>query len=118
MSEETTDMTKSENEETRKGFRVSKVRVFLTELPDGGEGIVAMPTPQGLIPLVALDDKQFDAFCGMAQQMANEAGRKIWVSEFTTREDTNVFEKQLVQVPKMSVGAKIGEGGFKVGGLK
>lgn len=103
----------------QKGFRVSKVRVFLTDLPDDkGEGIVAMPTPQGLIPLVALDNKQFEAFKEMAQAMANDSGRTIKVAEFTAREDVITFEKQLVQVPKMSLGSKIGAGGFKIGALK
>lgn len=115
-------MTEEKNDEKvggQKGFRVSKVRVFLTDLPeDGGEGVVAMPTPQGLIPLVAMDDKQFEAFKDMAQQMANESGKSIRAVEFTSREDLHTFEKQLVQVPSMSMGAKIGAGGFKIGALK
>lgn len=103
-----------EEKNVRKGFKVEKVRVFLTQLPDDkGEGIVAIPTPQGVMPLVALDERQYEAFCGIAQDMCNESGSKITVAEFTGREDVKEFDKQLVQVPQM--GLKIGDGGFKIG---
>lgn len=120
MTDETNDANDNDEPpiEPRVGFKIQKVRVFVTQMPDGkGEGIVATPTQQGVMPLVALDDRQYAAFCDMAQEICNNSGSVINVAEFTTREDVAKFEKQLVQVPKMG-GAKIGDGSFAIGQLK
>lgn len=106
------------NEKEKKN-EIKKVYVFLTELPDDrGEGIVSMPTPNGIVPLVALDKRQLGSFSQMAQQMSNESGRDIWAVAFTEREEVQRFERQMVQVPKMGMSAKVGkvgEKGWKVG---
>ena len=115
MTEEETKKDEEKTEE-KKPSKIEKVYVFMTNLPNGGEGIVSVPTPGGLIPLVALDEKQFGHFSEMAQAMANESGRDIWVVAFKEREEVKRFERELVQVPKMSMGAKVGEGGWKIGG--
>lgn len=100
----------NDDETKKKGFIVDKVRVFLTGLPGVGEGIVSVPTAGGLIPMVALDDRQFKAFSEMSQDLADESGREIWVAEFTARKDIARFERRMVQIPK------IGGDKFKIGG--
>jgi hypothetical protein len=103
------------NEKEKKN-EIKKVYVFLTDLPDDrGEGIVSMPTPHGIVPLVALDDRQRKSFSKMAQELANESGRDIWAVAFTEREEVQRFECQMVQIPKTSIGTKVGDGGFKIG---
>lgn len=119
MTEEEQKTTEEEPEK-KKLNKVEKVYVFLTDLPGrDGEGIVSIPTPGGLIPLVALDEKQFGSFSKQAQQMANESGKDIWAVAFTSREEVARFERKLVEVPKMGISAKVGkvgEGGWKIGG--
>lgn len=96
-TEEQPETEEKETENNEEGFKVSKVRVFLTQNPKvKGESIIAAQTQAGMIPLVALDDKQYKAFTEMAQDISNESGMKIWVAEFGSRIEGEVFERQLV----------------------
>lgn len=115
MTDEEKKTTEEEPEE-RKPREINKVYVFLTDLPGerGGEGIVSVPTQHGIVPMVALDERQLESFRALAQDIANDSGRNIWAVAFTEREEVARFERQMVQVPKMSIGTKIGGGG-KIG---
>jgi len=112
-------------------FKLQKIRVFLTEHPSNkGEAIVTINTPQGVMPLIAVDEKQYAAFCAAAQDMANGSGMSIHVAEFNNRVEGQVFERQLVVVPGLNLNVnpavegafkntkKIGDGGFKIGDKK
>jgi len=53
---------------------------------DRGEGIVAMQTDAGSMPLVLLDNSILDKVKSYIQHMAKETGRELYIVKYTKTE--------------------------------
>jgi hypothetical protein len=58
---------------------------------DGGEGIMAAMSTQGMIPLVFIDEKMIQKLMPIIKKTAKETGRKLYVVKYTQREDIEII---------------------------
>lgn len=87
------------NEKEQEPFSMSEVYAFVTQDQEGNEGVVTIINPHGQMqPLIAFDDSQLDLMKGASQQIANETQQAIQMLKFTTREELDTFEPQVVQL--------------------
>lgn len=67
-----------------------------TEGKDGkpGEGIASFYSPEtgGWMPMIGADQERMESLRPMAQQMANEGGRRIVLASFDVRTDVEILE--------------------------
>lgn len=87
------------NEKEQEPFSMSEVYAFVTQDQQGNEGVVTIINPHGQMqPLIAFDDSRLDLMKGASQQIANETKQAIQMLKFTTREELDTFEPQVVQL--------------------
>ena len=89
------------NEKEQEPYAMQEVYAFVTKDREGNEGVVTIINPTGQMqPLIAFDDAQLDLMKGASQQIANETKQDIKMLKFTAREELDIFEPQVVQLPQ------------------
>jgi hypothetical protein len=62
---------------------------------DGSEGLCAIRTDSGWLPLIAADEKRLEFIIEQARLLANAQQRIIRVAKMSTREEIQVFDGRL-----------------------
>lgn len=70
-----------------RGFRITDIHAIVTVGDDDEEGIPAMMSPAGPIPLIASDRVRLDQIKAMAQNIADATGKNFKVVRFSVREE-------------------------------
>jgi len=68
--------------ENYRGYRITKVWIFVSVDEDGDEGVCAFMGSQGWMPMVAADEKRLHSLIPVAQEIADARGVKIEVRAF------------------------------------
>jgi hypothetical protein len=77
-----------------RGFRITTIHAIVGIGDDDEEGIPAIVSEDGLLPLIASDAVRLDQIKAMAQQVADETGRDFKVVRFSVREDVGVIKSR------------------------
>jgi len=77
-----------------RGFRISEIHVICGVGPDDEEGIPAIMTEYGPVPLVASDKVRLEQITIMAQTISDRTGQTFKVVRFTHREDVGELTKR------------------------
>lgn len=56
-----------------------------------GEGVIAIPTPKGLMPMIGADVARAESYMPMAQRAADESRKKVILAIFTDRRDVTTI---------------------------
>jgi hypothetical protein len=71
-----------------RGFRIKELHAIVGIDPnDDEEGIPAVETPGGMLPLIASDAVRLDQLKRLAQKIANQTKQNFKVVKFSARED-------------------------------
>ncbi len=103
-----TDEVKKEeqgNDETREAepFTLQELYAFVSKNEDGSEGIIGMPSPQGVVPMFTADEKHLPKLLEGAQLFANHMNRQITVLKFSVREEHTVLEPSMLVPPDAGI---------------
>jgi len=72
-------------------------QLFVFVYDEGGiEHVAIAPTSQGNIPMITIDENMKDKMKPLAQSVANSTHKTVKILKFTTREDLEKIEEQLV----------------------
>lgn len=70
--------------------RIHVLYGFITS-DETGEGVIAIPTPKGLMPMVGADVARAESYMSMAQRAADESRKKVILAIFTDRRDVTTI---------------------------
>jgi len=70
-----------------RGFRITEVYAITAIGDDDEEGIPAISTSMGMMPLIAADERRLKQIMELGQKVANDMGRDFKVIKFSVRED-------------------------------
>lgn len=56
-----------------------------------GEGVIAIPTPKGLMPMIGADVARAESYMPMAQRAADESRKSVILAVFTDRRDVTTI---------------------------
>lgn len=68
-------------------FKMEKLHAFIATENDGTEGVVAMYTGIGWMPMVAADFERVQSLKPKALEIARATGKRIVLAEFSVRTD-------------------------------
>lgn len=73
----------------RKGQKIEKLFAWIATEADGGEGVCAGATPDGLgmMPLIGADRERIESYRPLAKDIRRLSGLPIRMVEFSTRVD-------------------------------
>jgi hypothetical protein len=77
-----------------KGFRITEVHAITGIGDDDEEGIPAIMTTDGPLPLISSDRVRLEQLKIMAQQIANQTGQSYKIVRFSAREDIGTIEPE------------------------
>lgn len=77
-----------------RGFRIKEIHAICGIGDDDEEGIPAVTSPDGPIPLIASDHVRLEQLKVMAQVIADETGRNFKVVRFSVREDVGEIKSK------------------------
>jgi hypothetical protein len=77
-----------------KGFRITEIHAIVGIGDDDEEGIPAVMTGDGPLPLIASDRVRLEQLKMMAQQIANQTSLSYKVVRFSVREDVGIIEPE------------------------
>lgn len=70
-----------------RGFRITEIHAITAIGDDDEEGIPAIFTADGPIPLIASDRVRLEKITAMAQDIADATGKNFKIVKFSVRED-------------------------------
>lgn len=70
-----------------RGFRITEIHAITGIGDDDEEGIPAVFSEDGPVPMIASDRVRLELLTKMAQQLADETGRSFKIVKFSVRED-------------------------------
>ena len=71
--------------------RIDRIWAFLS-LDDGGEGMVAAPFGDLMVPLIAADKARLESLIPMARRLATLLGKPIRLAKFDQRTDVEIYQ--------------------------
>lgn len=71
--------------------RIDEVWAFISS-DETGEGLCAVPTEMGLMPMIAADKARLESLIRMAPQVARMTGKTIKLIKLSTREELQEFQ--------------------------
>jgi hypothetical protein len=77
-----------------RGFRITELHAIVAVGDDDEEGIPAVFTPGGALPLIAADPVRLDQIKAAAQLVADDIGRDFKIVRFSVREDIGVIKSR------------------------
>jgi hypothetical protein len=84
-------------------FSMKEVYVFITNDPQGNEGVVAVINPNGQMqPLISFDGADMEPMTNAAQQIADETKQDIKLIKFDNREELNTIEPRRIHLVQPS----------------
>lgn len=72
-------------------FIIEKTYAFLA-MEEDGEGVVAMLTPEGWMPLMGGDPRKIELLKPVVQEIANKTGKEIKLCCFSERTDIEIIK--------------------------
>jgi hypothetical protein len=72
-------------------LRIEQLYAFVVVDDDGTEGIPAIPSPDGPLPLVGADMERVDSLRGVAVMLATHLGKPITLCQFSERTEVDVI---------------------------
>ena len=72
---------------------INALMAFVACDENGNEGLIAMKSPQGAMPMVCADSRVMHQMRPAAQQIAERTGMKIKLLRFAVREELETIEK-------------------------
>lgn len=89
--------------EEKKPFTLQQLFAFVSTNEDGSEGIIGMPSAQGVIPMFTADEKNLPKLLEGARLFANAMDKPITVLKFSNREEYETIEPSMLIKPDMAV---------------
>jgi hypothetical protein len=71
--------------------RIDQIFAFICVDDDGTEGIPAISTPIGVMPLVGADEARIESLRKYAEQISRDMGKKVTLVKFTNRIEMEVL---------------------------
>jgi hypothetical protein len=89
--------------EEKEPFKLQELYAFVSKNENGNEGIIGMPSPQGVIPMFTADKKNLPKLLEGARLFANAMDQSITVLKFSNREEYETIEPSMLIKPDMAV---------------
>lgn len=70
-----------------RGFRIKEIHAIVAIGPDDEEGIPAITSPDGPLPLIASDGVRLEHLKKVAQMISDETGQNFTILRFSVREE-------------------------------
>lgn len=70
---------------------INEMYVFVSRDDDGNEGVVAVGSSMGMMPLIAADKERLKYLIPIARDMVGKSKKKIVLLRFHTREEVEVI---------------------------
>lgn len=77
---------------SKAGFRITTIHAFTALDDDEEEGLCAMLTPSGWMPMVAGDEVRLGVLRPMAAEIAKATGRPVYEKEYALVGEGTMFE--------------------------
>lgn len=78
-------------DEAKDGHRINLMYAFIAIDEDGDEGVCAMYTPEGWVPMVGSDMERVDTLRKVAAGIARRSGKIVHLRRFSNMEIVNVI---------------------------
>lgn len=75
-------------------FKITTLHAFIATEEDGTEGVCAVHTGDGWLPLIAADENRLAAIRPAAQFLATELGKEVTLIRVTAREDLEIIKPE------------------------
>lgn len=78
-------------DDAKDGHRINLMYAFIAIGEDGDEGVCAMYTPEGWVPMVGSDMTRVDQLRPIAAEIAKRTGKMVHLRRFAQMEIVNVI---------------------------